>query len=404
MQLRASRSSCMSEILKGTRVLDFGRYIAGPFCATLLADLGADVIRIEKPTGGEDRYTVPISELGEGAYHVQIARNKRGMTLDLSSEESREVVRRLVRTADVVIANLPFPALKKLGLDYETLCEIKPDIILTTGSAFGSTGPYAARGGFDTVAQAMSGSMFLSGTPGAPAKSFAPYCDFGTAALSAFGTLAALIHKINTGEGQVVEGTLLGTALAFNNAALMEEAVLGLGRQGTGTRGQYNAPTDSFQTRDGWVTVQIVGDGLFKRWAELMNDGHWLDDPRFATDQLRGDHGEIIGERMARWCAGRSNEQAVTELARAGIPCGELLSPKELLENEQVVEGHLFKKMDYPGVREGAPVADHPVRYSKTPVGEFRRAPTLGEHTDEILVELGYNLVEISNLRVNAVI
>lgn len=210
----------MSEILKGVRVLDFGRYIAGPFCATLLADLGADVIRIEKPKGGEDRYTVPISENGEGAYHVQIARNKRGMTLSLSSEEGREIVRRLVETADVVIANLPFPALKKLGLDYETLSEIKPDIILTTGSAFGSTGPYAARGGFDTVAQAMSGSMYLNGTPGAPAKSFAPYCDFGTAALSAFGTLAALIHKSKTGEGQIVEGTLLGTALAFNNAAL----------------------------------------------------------------------------------------------------------------------------------------------------------------------------------------
>lgn len=389
----------MSNILAGVRVVDFGRYIAGPYCGTLLADLGADVIRVERPSGGEDRYTVPISEQGEGAYHLQIARNKRGMTLNPTSDEGREVVRRLVGTADVVIVNLPAPALKKLGLDYETLCEIKPDIILTTGSAFGSTGPYAARGGFDTVAQAMSGGMFLSGTPDTPAKSFAPYCDFGTAALSAFGTLAAIIHRMKTGEGQIVEGTLLGTALAFNNAALMEEAVLGLGRQGSGTRGQYNAPTDSFRTRDGRVTVQIVGGGLFRRWANLMGEPHWLEDPRFASDQLRGDHGDIIGERMARWCAERSNAAVVSELAQAGIPCGELLSPGELLENEHVVEAVMFQAVDYPGVRVPAPVADHPVRYSKTPVGDFRRAPTLGEHTDEILAELGFASADISSLR-----
>ena len=394
----------MSEILDGIRVVDFGRYIAGPYCGTLLADLGADVIRVERPAGGEDRYTVPISDGGEGAYHLQIARNKRGMTLNPVSEEGREVMRRLVATADVVIVNLPFPALKKLGLDYDTLCRIKPDIILTTGSAFGSTGPYAARGGFDTVAQAMSGGMYLSGEPDVPAKSFAPYCDFGTAALSAFGTLAAIIHRMKTGEGQIVEGTLLGTALAFNNAALMEEAVLGLGRQGSGTRGQYNAPTDSFRTRDGWVTVQIVGGGLFKRWVDLINEPQWLEDPRFASDQSRGDHGDIIGERMARWCAERSNADAVSELTQAGIPVGELLSPGATLENEHVVEAAMFRLVEYPGVSVPAPVADHPVRYSKTPVGEFRRAPTLGEHTGEILAELGYAPADITNLRDSGVI
>jgi len=389
----------VSGLLTGIRVLDFGRYIAGPFCATLLADLGADVIRVERPTGGEDRYTVPVNDEGVGAYHLQIGRNKRGMTLNPRTEDGGSVVRRLVATADVVIVNLPAPALKKLGLDYETLSSIKPDIILTTGSAFGSTGPYSSRGGFDTVAQAMSGAMFLSGEPDAPAKSFAPYCDFGTAALSAFGTLAAIIHKMNTGEGQMVEGTLLGTALAFNNAGLMEEALLGLGRQGTGTQGQYNAPTDSFKTTDGYVTVQIVGGGLFKRWSDLLGEPEWLDDPRFATDQLRGDHGDIIGERMARWCAERSSAAAVSELAAAGIPGGELLSPAQLLKNEHVVSANMFQHVEYPGVDTPAPVADHPVRYSKTPVDDFRRAPTLGEHTEEILVELGYTTADISELR-----
>ena len=217
----------MNGILEGIRVLDFGRYIAGPFCATLLADLGADGVRIEKPNGGEDRFTVPVTTTGEGAYFQQLGRNKRGMTLNPMKDEGRNIVRRLVATADVVVVNLPTDALKKMGLDYDSLCAIKPDIILSTASAFGSTGPYANRGGFDTIAQAMSGGMFLSGEANEPAKSFAPYCDFGSGSLSAFGTLAAIIHKMNTGEGQLVDGSLLGTGLTFNNAALIEQAMLG---------------------------------------------------------------------------------------------------------------------------------------------------------------------------------
>ncbi|MDO6711588.1 CoA transferase [Aliiglaciecola sp. 2_MG-2023] len=394
----------MNNILDGVRVLDFGRYIAGPFCATLLADLGADVIRIEKPAGGEDRFTVPINDAGEGAYYMQIGRNKRGITLNPASQEGREVVRRLVKTADVVVANLPYPALKKLGLDYETLVSIKPDIILTTGSAFGSTGPYATRGGFDTVAQAMSGSMYLSGSSDEPAKSFAPYSDFGTASLSAFGTLAALIHRSKTGEGQIVEGTLLGTALTFNNAALMEAAVTGLERTGSATRGQYNAPTDSFRTLDGYVTVQVVGAGIFKRWANLMAEQEWLDDPRFSSDQSRGDHADIICQRMSKWCEQRTNSEVLTELAQAGIPCGEMLRPGEVVSNEHIVAANMFQYCEYPGVAKTAPIADHPIRYSKTKVEDFKRAPTLGEHTTDILNEIGFSAEDIKGFKANGVI
>ena len=209
---------------------------------------------------------------------------------------------------------------------------------------------------------------------------------------------------MKTGEGQLVEGSLLSTALAFNNAALMEESVLRLGRQGSGTRGQYNAPTDSFRTRDGWVAVQVVGGGLFKRWAELMGEREWLKDDRFASDQSRGDFGEVIGERMRAWCSARSNAEVLTELSRAGVPCGELLSPSEVLNNEQVVGGKMLQQLEYPGLAGPAPVADHPLRFSRAPVRPFRRAPLLGEHTDEILAELGYSQPEIICLRGDGII
>ena len=385
--------------------MDFGRYIAGPFCATLLADLGADVIRIEKPNGGEDRFTVPVTDSGEGAYFHQLGRNKRGITLNPMQPEGRDIVQRLVATADVVVVNLPATALQKMGLDYESLCAIKPGIILSTASAFGSTGPYASRGGFDTIAQAMSGGMYLSGEADKPAKSFVPYCDFGTGSLSAFGTLAAIIHKMKTGEGQLVDGSLLGTALTFNNAALIEQQMIDVNRVGSGTRGQYNAPTDSFRTSDGWVTVQIVGQGLFKRWVALVGDeDRWLNDERFATDQSRGDHGEVIAQRMQEWIKTLSNAEALSALSQAGIPAGELLTPAQVLDNEQVVEGSFFQQVDIEGSDIAAPIADHPIKYSKTSTKDFRPAPKLGQHTNEILQELGFTPDQIEELHGSGIV
>ena len=198
----------MTKVLQGIRVLDFGRYIAGPFCGTLLGDMGAEVIRVEKVDGSEDRFLSPISDSGDGALFMQLARNKLGMTLNPMKPEGQEIVKKLVATADVVIANLPPDTLQRMGLDYDSLVAIKADIILTTVSAFGRGGPYANRVGFDGLGQAMSGAMYMSGTPDQPTKAYPPFIDFGTASLAAFGTMAALYERQQSGKGQMVEGSL----------------------------------------------------------------------------------------------------------------------------------------------------------------------------------------------------
>ena len=394
----------MSEVLKGVRVLDFGRYIAGPFCGTLLGDLGADVIRIEKVDGSEDRFLSPITEDGDGALFMQLARNKRSLTLNPMKPEGREVVKRLVATADVVVANLPPDTLEAMGLDYTSLRAIKPDIILTMISAFGRGGPYSNRVGFDGLGQAMSGNMYMSGTTEQPVKAYAPFIDFGTASLAAFGTMSALFERQKTGRGQIVEGSLFNTALTMMNGTVIEQATIKANRLATLNRSQTSAPADTFKTKDGWVLVQTVGGPLFKRWADLMGEDHWLDDDRFKTDISRGDNGEIISERLASWCAERTSEEVLAEMEKARIPAGPILSPQQVLEDPHIAAKGLFESVEYPGLDTPAPLMKTPVELSETP-GEIRsRAPRLGENTDEIMKELGYDQNQIIDLRKKRVI
>jgi crotonobetainyl-CoA:carnitine CoA-transferase CaiB-like acyl-CoA transferase len=253
--------------------------------------------------------------------------------------------------------------------------------------------------GFDGVAQAMSGNMYMTGDAELPTKNFSPFVDYSTAAFSAFGTLAALMHKMKTGEGQHVEASLLRSALTIMNPTLIEQAVLQKNRIATGNRGQNAAPSDTFRTCDGWLLVSVVGNPLFERWARLMDETHWLTDPRFATDEGRGEHGELISRRMAQWCGQRSTAEAMAELEAARLPCGEVLTPQGALENEHVRAAGLLRDVDFPGLQKPSPVATPPIRMSKTPPTIRHRAPTLGEHTDTILEELGYDKTAIAQLR-----
>ena len=391
-------------ILHDLRVLDFGRYIAGPFCGALLGDLGADVIRIEKVDGSEDRYTAPVTEDHQGSGFMALNRNKRGMTLNPRKPGGQDILRRLVATADVVIANLPPDTLESMGLDYASLTAVKPDIILTTTTAFGVGGPYGNRVGFDGVAQAMSGNMHLTGYEDEPMRNYFPYVDYTTASLNTMATLAAIIHRMNTGQGQHVQGCLLASALTVANGTLIEQSMLDNNRVATGNRGQTAAPIDVFRTTDGWILVQVVGNPLFERWAKLMGEARWLTDPRYATDEARGDNAVDISERMSRWTAERSTAEAMALLADARIPCGEVLTPAETLVNEQVVAREFLEPVDYPGLPHPAPVGRMPVDFSTADTGIRRRAPTLGEHTDEILEGLGYEADEISDFRSRRVI
>ena len=394
----------MSGLLDGIRVLDFGRYIAGPYCAALLADLGADVIRIERIGGGEDRWVAPINDDGVGAMYVVMNRNKRGMTLDPAAPDGREIVKKLIATADVVVANLPPEVLRSLSLDLESLRAVKPDIILTTVTAFGAGGPWSHKHGFDGIGQVMSGTAYMTGTVAQPYRAAVAWVDFGTASLAAFGTLAALMERGKSGRGQRVEGALLRTAIAFNNPTLVEQQAIRINRVPTENRGQTSAPSDLFRTKDGWIIAYAIGNPMFKRWAKLLREESWLADPRFKDDEARGKHAEAISKRVSEWTIQRTTDEALRELEVARIPAGPLYTPQQALDDAHIRAASLLVDTDYPGVARRVPLAPTPVDLSETP-GRFRhRAPTLGEHTNAILAELGYSAAEIDTLRRHGVI
>lgn len=395
----------MSGPLTGVRVVDLGRYIAGPLCSSLLGDLGADVIRIERVGGGEDRAVLELAEgANSGAGYLAQNRNKRGVTLNPSSPEGRKVLKRLIATADVVVVNLPLFAIKSLGLDYESLKAIKADIILVHTSAFGTEGPYIDRVGFDGVGAAMSSAIHMSGDPDMPRKAANPWVDVTTALFNAYGVLAALMHRAATGEGQKIETNLLRSALNQTNATIIEQAVIQKNRIPTGNRAQGAGPGDVHRTKDGWVLIQVVSDALFARWARLMGDeDKWLSDPRFKTDVLRGDHNELLSTRTSEWMATRTTAEAIAALAEAKIPAGPILSAQQVLEDPHIQAAGLYRLMDYPGLAKPAPIVEPGARFSGFEL-EKRRPPTVGEHTEEVLTEIGYGPAEITALRQGGVI
>jgi crotonobetainyl-CoA:carnitine CoA-transferase CaiB-like acyl-CoA transferase len=370
----------------------------------MFADLGADVIRVERREGGEDRRLGPVTESGEGGLYLNVNRNKRGITLDPAHPRAAEITRRLVRSADIVIVNLPLEVMKKLRLDYDSLRAIKQEIILVMASAFGPEGPYRDRVGFDGVAQAMSGAASLTGFAGPPVRAIVSWADYGTALHAAFGAMAALYNRRQTGRGQLVDVSLLATAVTFMMPLLAERGATGIERKQQGNTGYYSAPSDIYRTQDGWIIVPTIGDQMFRRWARLVAREDLLEDPRCADDITRGNHAELINEVMSGWCAARTRDEAIVALEQARIPCGPVYDLDEVMADAQVKARGLIEQVEYPGASRPIPIAAAPVRLGLETGRRARRAPSLGEHTDEVLAELGFTTDEVREFRTQGVI
>ncbi|WP_068076767.1 CaiB/BaiF CoA transferase family protein [Novosphingobium lentum] len=394
----------MAGLLEGIRILDVTRFVAGPAATVLFADLGADVIRIEAPGGAEDRTTLPFKEgFHGGVGFTQLGRNKRGITIDLSCEKGRAVFDRLLTTADVVFANLPPRTAATLGLEYERLKAIKPDIIFVLMTTFGSTGPYANRLGFDAIAQVMSGLAHISGEPGKPMKQNSAWVDMSTGFLAAFGALAALRHRDLTGEGQQVETNLLQTAMTVGNYFLLDQHFNDTCRAGTGNRAQSGGPADLIQTKDGWVYMVALGDAMFRRFMRMIGREELLADPRFANDELRAENGEALSEAATAWARQYTTAEIMDILEANRIPAGPLLTPQQALDDPHVRDQFLVE-VPVDGLSRPVPYVKPPVTFSKTPGAIHRGPPRPGQDNDAVLGAAGYSPDEIAELRAQGVI
>lgn len=394
----------MAGILDGVRVLDVTRFVAGPAATVLLADLGADVIRIESPGGAEDRTTLPFRDgFHGGVGFTQLGRNKRGVSIDLASENGRAVFDRLLVGADIVVANMPRRTAAALGIEYERMKAIKSDIIFVHMTTFGNEGPYADRTGFDAIAQVMSGLVAISGERGKPMKQNSAWVDMSTGFLAAFGALAALRHRDATGEGQKVETNLLQTALTVGNYFLLDQHFNQTNRTGTGNRAQSGGPADLIRTKDGWVYMVALGDPMFRRFMRMIGREDLICDPRFANDDLRAENGDALSAIVTEWAGQYTNTEILPILETNRIPAGPLLTPQETLDDPHV-RAQMLVEVPVEGLPMPVPYVKPPVTFSKTPAVITKGPPRPGEDNDAVFAEAGFSPEEIAELREAGVI
>jgi len=389
--------------LQGLRVLDQTQVMAGPFCAMLLADMGADVIKIEPPGGEATRGMDLELAPGVSAPFLAVNRNKRGLVLDLKRSEGVALLKKLVATADVLVENYRPGVARRLGVDYDTLAAINPRLIYCSISGFGQTGPYAGRGGYDLIAQGMSGIMSATGSEGgAPVKVGVPITDLGAGLFGVFGILCAVRARHVTGRGQLVDTSLFEAGLALSAWEATEYWYTGQVPRGLGTAHRLNAPYQAFRASDGHFTVGAANDNLFPRFCALLGLDRLVRDPRFDSVAHRLQNRAALEPLIESVTVRHPRAHWLARCEEAGVPAGPIYSVPEALDDPHARARGMVQELAHPRVGRVKGLGN-PVKMSRTPPVMARTAPAPGEDTDAILRELGLGDDDIAALRVQKV-
>ncbi|KNX75824.1 CoA-transferase [Pseudomonas sp. 250J] len=403
--------------LSHLRVLDLSRVLAGPWSGQILADLGADVIKVERPGAGDDTRSwgppflrdVQGENTSEAAYYLSANRNKRSVTIDFTQPEGQRLVRELAAKSDIVIENFKVGGLAAYGLDYQSLKAVNPKLIYCSITGFGQTGPYAKRAGYDFMIQGLGGLMSLTGRPegeegAGPMKVGVALTDILTGLYSTVAILAALAHRDQAGIGQHIDMALLDVQVACLANQAMNYLTTGTAPRRLGNAHPNIVPYQDFPTADGNFILTVGNDGQFRKFAEVAGQAHWADDPRFATNKQRvANRAELI-PLIRQATVFKTTAEWVSELEKAGVPCGPINDLAQMFQDPQVVARGLAVNVPHP-LAGSVPQVASPIRLSETPV-EYRQAPPLlGEHTEAVLGDvLGLDEAAVQRLRAAGVL
>lgn len=389
----------MVTALDGLKVLDLSRFISGPYCGMLLADMGADVVKVEKK-GGEDTRHVPPFYENESLYTASLNRNKRAITLDYRNPKAKNILTELIAWADIIIENFRPGTMEKMGFGPDEIKKINKRTILVRCSGFGQTGPLKHRPGFDAIAQAMGGLMSITGDEdGPPLLSGTYIVDYATGLHAAVGALSALNYVNQTGEGQVVDISLYESAVSMLVAALPTSDLFNSLPKRVGNGDRYAAPVNAFQTKDGWIYLSAPNQGLWKRLCILMDRKDLLEDPNLQIESQRVERMDEVNEYVREWVKNFEKNQIVELLDQEGIPCAPVQNVNEIIKDKHLWERQQLIKVKQPNGKE-ATMSGITVKLSQTP-GEVKLSvPSVGQHNEEFyLKELGMTKKEFSSLQ-----